>query len=223
MAYNSIVRSSQNGTSVPAPDSGTVLNKDPSSLLNRSETEFSPYGSAGEDAYSISSVARMVQDAVVVINASSGRSTSAGSGVIISDKGYILTCNHVVEGATRISVTVNNCANPYLAATVGTDSGTDLAVLKIEPLESEPLTAATHGILSREKLINAHAACGEIISLTLCAEPIKIPSVLTVVSLATSPLIRATQHRQSLSPSGENINEIAPPILPSILNFASAT
>ena len=33
---------------------------------------------------------------------------------------------------------------------------------------------------------------------------------------------RATQHRQSLSPSGENINDIAPPILPSILNFASA-
>lgn len=155
MAYNSIVRSSQNGTSVPAPDSGTVLNKDPSSLLNRSETEFSPYGSAGEDAYSISSVARMVQDAVVVINASSGRSTSAGSGVIISDKGYILTCNHVVEGATRISVTVNNCANPYLAATVGTDSGTDLAVLKIEPLESEPLTAATHGI-SENLVVGEH-------------------------------------------------------------------
>lgn len=155
MAYNSIVRSSQNGTSVPAPDSGTVLNKDPSSLLNRSETEFSPYGSAGEDAYSISSVARMVQDAVVVINASSGRSTSAGSGVIISDKGYILICNHVVEGATRISVTVNNCANPYLAATVGTDSGTDLAVLKIEPLESEPLTAATHGI-SENLVVGEH-------------------------------------------------------------------
>lgn len=97
----------------------------------------------------------MVQDAVVVINASSGRSTSAGSGVIISDKGYILTCNHVVEGATRISVTVNNCANPYLAATVGTDSGTDLAVLKIEPLESEPLTAATHGI-SENLVVGEH-------------------------------------------------------------------
>ncbi|HBF15241.1 MAG TPA: serine protease HtrA [Clostridiales bacterium] len=155
MAYNSIVRNAQNGNSVPAPDSGTVLNKDPSSLLDRSEAEFSPYGSAGEDAYSISSVARMVQDAVVVINATSGRSTSAGSGVIISDKGYILTCNHVVEGATKISVTVNNCANPYLAATVGTDSGTDLAVLKIEPLESEPLTAATHGI-SENLVVGEH-------------------------------------------------------------------
>lgn len=95
-------------------------------------------------------------------------------------------------------------------------------VLFVPSSRRRAATAATHGILSREKLINAHAACGEIISLTLYAEPIKIPSVLTVVSLATSPLIRATQHRQSLSPSGENINDIAPPILPSILNFASA-
>ena len=146
MAYNSIVRNATNGSTVPAPDPGSVLNKDPSSLLNRSETEYSPYGSAGEDAYSISSVAHMVQDAVVVINASSGRSVSAGSGVIISDKGYILTCNHVIENATEIKVTVNGYNTVYRACAVGTDKSTDLAVLKIEPQESEPLTAATHGI-----------------------------------------------------------------------------
>ena len=146
MAYNSIVRNATNGSTVPAPDPGSVLNKDPSSLLNRSEAEYSPYGSAGEDAYSISSVAHMVQDAVVVINASSGRSVSAGSGVIISDKGYILTCNHVIENATEINVTVNGYNTVYRACAVGTDKSTDLAVLKIEPQESEPLTAATHGI-----------------------------------------------------------------------------
>lgn len=97
----------------------------------------------------------MVQDAVVVINASSGYSTSAGSGVIISTEGYILTCNHVVDGATKISVTVNGCANPYLATRVGTDSATDLAVLKITPQEAEPLTAATHGI-SENLVVGEH-------------------------------------------------------------------
>lgn len=155
MAYDSIVKSASNNTSVPAPDSGTLLNKNPSSILNRSDETFSPYGSAGEDAYSISSVVRMVQDAVVVINASSGYSTSAGSGVIISTEGYILTCNHVVDGATKISVTVNGCANPYLATRVGTDSATDLAVLKITPQEAEPLTAATHGI-SENLVVGEH-------------------------------------------------------------------
>lgn len=143
IVYERMTDTTQN--SVPAP-TGSVLNGNPNSVLNRSETEFSPYGSAGEDAYSVSSVARMVADAVVVINATSGYGTSAGSGVIISTEGYILTCNHVVEGATAISVTVNDCAAPYLAKLVGTDSGTDLAVLKITPLENEPLTAATHGI-----------------------------------------------------------------------------
>ena len=148
MAYNSIVKRA-NETMVPAPNSNSLLNGDPSSALNRTESTFSPYGSAGEDAYSISTVVRMVQDAVVVIDAYSSyssRPTSAGSGVIISDKGYILTCNHVVDGAKKISVAVNGCANPYLAKIVGTDERTDLAVLKIEPQESEPLTVATHGI-----------------------------------------------------------------------------
>ena len=146
MAYDTIVMSASGGTTVPAPGSDSVFNKDPGSLLDRSDATFSPYGSAGEDAYSISSVARMVGNAVVVIKASSGYSTSAGSGVIISEKGYILTCNHVIDGAIKITVTVNGCANPYSATTVGTDASTDLAVLKIEPQESEPLTAATHGI-----------------------------------------------------------------------------
>lgn len=155
MAYNSIVKNAANGSTVPAPDSGSVLNKDPSSLLDRSDTVYSPYGSAGENAYSISSVAHMVQDAVVVINASSGRSVSAGSGVIISDKGYILTCNHVIENATQITVTVNGYDTVYGATSVGTDKTTDLAVLKINPLESEPLTAATHGI-SENLVVGEH-------------------------------------------------------------------
>lgn len=146
MAFERLSASAQVGTTVPAPDSDSLHDKDPSSLLDRSEAEFSPYGSAGEDAYSVSSVARMVQDAVVVINAASNYGTSAGSGVIISEKGYILTCNHVVDGATRITVTLNDSSNSYTAALVGQDSGSDLAVLKISPLESEPLTVATHGI-----------------------------------------------------------------------------
>lgn len=146
MAFDSLRQSLETQSGVKAPDSGTLLNKDPESILNRSDTVFSPYGSAGEDAYSISSVARMVQDAVVVINVVTPTGTGAGSGVIISADGYILTCNHVVENAKKISVTVNGYDTVYGASTVGTDAATDLAVLKIAPQESEPLTAATHGI-----------------------------------------------------------------------------
>lgn len=55
----------------------------------------------------------------------------AGSGVVISPDGYIVTNNHVIEGSRRITVRMSNGAE-YDAALVGRDSNTDLAVLKIE-------------------------------------------------------------------------------------------
>lgn len=54
-----------------------------------------------------------------------------GSGVIVSADGTILTNNHVVQGATKITVEMNN-GKSYEAKTVGTDPPSDLAVLKIE-------------------------------------------------------------------------------------------
>lgn len=55
----------------------------------------------------------------------------AGSGVIISDDGYLVTNNHVIENADNITVTLNN-QKTYTAELIGTDPTTDLAVLKIE-------------------------------------------------------------------------------------------
>ena len=57
---------------------------------------------------------------------------SLGSGVIVDEKGYILTNNHVVEQATKIQVKLNDDATLYNARVVGTDVDTDLAVIKIE-------------------------------------------------------------------------------------------
>lgn len=128
-----------------------VLCDDPESLLSRPESDPSIYGSAGEDAFAVSGVANKVQDAVVVINATiSGfsvlgtptTSTSAGSGVIISAEGYILTCNHVVEGATSVKVILRN-NHSYDAVLVGSDANSDLAVLKISP--EEELTYVEQG------------------------------------------------------------------------------
>lgn len=55
----------------------------------------------------------------------------AGSGVIISSDGYIVTNNHVIENADKIDVTLNN-KKTYKAELIGRDPTTDLAVLKIE-------------------------------------------------------------------------------------------
>lgn len=56
---------------------------------------------------------------------------SAGSGVIISGDGYIVTNNHVVEGADEITITLND-NREFTAKVIGTDPDTDLALLKID-------------------------------------------------------------------------------------------
>ena len=58
-------------------------------------------------------------------------STSSGSGVIVTEDGYIVTCNHVIEGASSISVSLQD-GTTYNADIVGFDSRTDLAVIKID-------------------------------------------------------------------------------------------
>ena len=56
---------------------------------------------------------------------------ASGSGVIISADGYIVTNNHVVEGASELTVTLNDRKN-YTAKVIGKDANTDLALIKID-------------------------------------------------------------------------------------------
>jgi len=67
------------------------------------------------------------------------REKSLGSGVIVSPEGYILTNNHVVDGATEIKVTLAD-KHEYEAKVIGTDPKTDIAVLKIDAPNLKPVT-----------------------------------------------------------------------------------
>ena len=62
-----------------------------------------------------------------------------GSGVIISEDGYIVTNNHVIKDATEIEITLNN-KKSYTAKLIGTDSKMDIALLKINADEKLPYT-----------------------------------------------------------------------------------
>ncbi|MBC7607759.1 MAG: trypsin-like peptidase domain-containing protein, partial [Burkholderiales bacterium] len=62
-----------------------------------------------------------------------------GSGVIISEDGYIVTNNHVIKGASEIEITLNN-KKSYQAKLIGTDSKMDIALLKIDAEEKLPYT-----------------------------------------------------------------------------------
>ncbi|MFZ3477392.1 S1C family serine protease [Bifidobacterium adolescentis] len=76
-------------------------------------------------------VAKEVSDSVVAIDVATSDGEAKGSGVLISDKGYIATNNHVISGAQQIQVTLASGA-VYSAKVVGTDTTTDLAVIKLD-------------------------------------------------------------------------------------------
>ncbi|HEX8270743.1 MAG TPA: trypsin-like peptidase domain-containing protein [Flavobacterium sp.] len=63
-----------------------------------------------------------------------------GSGVIISEDGYIVTNNHVIKDASDLEITLNN-KKVYKAKLVGSDSKMDIALLKIDASEKLPYTA----------------------------------------------------------------------------------
>jgi Do/DeqQ family serine protease len=69
-----------------------------------------------------------------------GPVASSGSGVILTEDGYIVTNNHVVKDADVIEVITNNQKQSYKAKVVGTDPSTDLALLKIEGTNLPHLT-----------------------------------------------------------------------------------
>ena len=102
---------------------------------------------AGSDVIgvNVSSVAQNAADSVVEISTEVmvtdqffGQfiTQGAGSGVILSEDGYIITNNHVIEGAKKITVRLTN-GNEYQAELIGTDPQTDVAVLKIEAGEDK--------------------------------------------------------------------------------------
>src|ERR1700750_921971 len=68
--------------------------------------------------------------------------TATGSGFVIDGEGHPLTNNHVIEGAEKVRVKLGDSEKNYEAEVVGTDPGTDIALLKVEAPAKElhPLT-----------------------------------------------------------------------------------
>jgi serine protease Do len=85
------------------------------------------------------------------------REKSLGSGVIVSPEGYILTNNHVVDGATDVKVTLSD-KREFEAKIIGTDPKTDVAVLKIDASNLKPVTI---GDSSKVEVGDAALAIGD--------------------------------------------------------------
>ncbi len=117
--------------------STTTENVDNSTVVPTKST----YGTSDIIGVNVSAVAQNAADSVVEISTEVMATDNffgqfvtqgAGSGVILSEDGYLITNNHVIEDAKKITVRLTN-GNEYPAELIGTDSQTDVAVLKIEP------------------------------------------------------------------------------------------
>jgi S1-C subfamily serine protease len=86
----------------------------------------------GSGNTSVNAIAAKVDPAIVDINTTLGNGQAAGTGMIISSTGEILTNNHVVTGSTSISVTVQGRSQTYSAHVVGVDVSQDIAVIQID-------------------------------------------------------------------------------------------
>ena len=130
---------SDSGTSASTSDSAPTLqinSKPESDSSNSSDNYDTADGMAGEDIY------KKVNPSVVSVISTTSEGTGSGSGVIMSKDGYIITNNHVVDGAQSVSVQLSDDTS-LDAEIVGTDEQTDLAVIKVTP--TSDLTAAEFG------------------------------------------------------------------------------
>jgi S1-C subfamily serine protease len=89
-----------------------------------------------------SAVAAKVDPAVVDINtvfqSGSGSGTAAGTGIILTSTGEVLTNNHVVEGATSITVSITGRAGTYTATVMGVDPTSDVALIQVNGVSGLP-------------------------------------------------------------------------------------
>lgn len=112
----------------------------PSTGLPGSSSGSSSTGTATLDA---GTATEAQQQGVVLIDTVLGYQSAeaAGSGVVLTSDGLVLTNNHVVEGATEITVTIGATGETYTAQVVGTDATADVAVLQLQGASG--LTTAT--------------------------------------------------------------------------------
>ena len=98
--------------------------------------------SGGAGAVDLQAIASKVDPAIVDINTvvktAQGTGQAAGTGMILTSSGEVLTNNHVVEGATSINVTIAGRSGSYTATVVGVDPSADIALIQVHGVSGLP-------------------------------------------------------------------------------------
>jgi len=128
------------------------------SPLGGSSSGTLPEGSGGPS--DVSAIAAKVAPGLVDVNSTFGyqQAEGAGTGIVLTSNGEVLTNNHVIDGATKISVTDVGNGKTYTASVVGYDPSQDIAVLQLSGASG--LTTARLGNSSRVSVGQAVVAIG---------------------------------------------------------------
>ncbi|WP_018158157.1 S1C family serine protease [Demetria terragena] len=120
---------------------GSTSDSSPTAAGNTTVIQGDPADYADAGSVNWSSTAGKVTPSVVAIATANATGGGSGSGVILDDKGNIVTNNHVVAGSQKLQVTLAD-KREYEASVVGTDPSTDLAVIRIKnpPANLKPVT-----------------------------------------------------------------------------------
>lgn len=120
-------------------DSGSGR-EEPSTLATEQSIEIQPVPEVTDGGYDTTHIYEMVNPSVVNITVYSSQSIAAlgsGTGIVMSEDGYIITNAHVVNGGTNVNVTFSDDTNAN-GVIVGMDTATDLAVVKVDMTGLKP-------------------------------------------------------------------------------------
>ncbi|MDQ6722417.1 MAG: S1C family serine protease, partial [Candidatus Dormibacteraeota bacterium] len=98
----------------------------------------SPNTAPSNGSLNVNAIAAKVDPAIVDINTVLGNGAAAGTGMIVTPNGEVLTNNHVVDGSTTINVTITGRSGTYTAHVVGVAPAADVALIQIEGVSDLP-------------------------------------------------------------------------------------
>jgi S1-C subfamily serine protease len=194
---------------------GTIQARNSSSGSNSTGTASGPVATVpstdtggGTDASAPSStnaVVDKVDDGIVNITTTLGyqRGAAAGTGMVLTSSGQVLTNNHVIEGSTRITATVATTGKSYTATVVGTSPTDDVALLQLDGASN----------LKTVSVSTASAKIGDpVVAMGNAGGQGGLPSVATGAVVAVDQAITATDEGGGNARRLVNLIEVSAPI-----------
>jgi S1-C subfamily serine protease len=118
-------------------------------------------GSTGNVNIDVSGIAKKVNPAIVNIETTlSGGGEAAGTGMVLTSSGEVLTNNHVINGATRIRAEVGITGKTYTAKVVGYDAADDVALIKLDNASGMKTIATETSVSKNDKVVAIGNALG---------------------------------------------------------------